>query len=228
MKPRRQVLVVDHEPPAGPPDGGSLRMARLCEVMRASGHAVTRAAPGPALADVLRRDPGFDVVLLSRPACDGRRVHGPGAPDRAGRAARLRHRRPPLPARVPARQADRTPVLELARALARKREEIVLVRAADRTLVVSAAVATCWRASAPKRACTWCRASIRPSHHRDRSPAAAAPCSPGPSSTSRTRTPRAGYSTRSCRPCAGSCRCGSRSSAATRRPGSGRATARTG
>jgi len=156
--PQGRILVVDEWLPTPDRDSGSLRMHRLLSVLRSLDWHVTFAARTPTLdGDRLLSSQGvavvprevsidrhlrlagrhYEAVLLSRPdvaaayLADVRR-HVPQAmllydsPDlyfvREYRQARLLGSRP-----------------HLEQALAHKRQELGLVRAADRTLVVSAA-----------------------------------------------------------------------------------------
>ena len=154
MAEKRSILVVDEELPIHPADGGAVRMARLLEVLAAQGCAVTAAAPGAvATADHRRlgidviggpldehlRDHGerYDTVILSRPATAATwmpavRRHAPHA--------LLIYDTLDLHFVREFRHAKLTSsASRLAHALDRKRQELALVRSADRTLVVSEA-----------------------------------------------------------------------------------------
>jgi len=132
----REILVVTDRPPRPDRDEGSVRLSRLLDALAEIGWNVTLATSSAELADHLRDEGArYDAVLLSRPDVASAhlasvRAHAPQAlllydtVDlhflREYRGARLKKSRPAL-----------------ERALARKAQELELVRAADRTLVVS-------------------------------------------------------------------------------------------
>jgi O-antigen biosynthesis protein len=126
MKPR--VLVVDHQLPTGPADAGSVRMARIVELLAAGGFDVTAATDLGTRVD-------YEVVILSRPETAARWLD---EVRRAAPAALVVFDTVDLHHLREFRQAKLTGSASLlAAALARKRQELALVAAADRTLVVS-------------------------------------------------------------------------------------------
>ena len=130
------ILVVTDRPPAPDRDEGSVRLNRMLGALAALGLEVTLVVSSPEVDECLEREGRrYAAVLLSRPDVaaahfDAVRRHAPQALlvydtvdlhfVREYRGARLLGSRPAL-----------------ERALARKTQELALVGAADRTLVVS-------------------------------------------------------------------------------------------
>lgn len=151
---RRHVLVVDEALPATPVDGGSLRMARLLSALAALGWHVTAAAPGAAATPAFRRagievvggpveqhlrrlGHRYEAVVLSRPAVAGELIE---------KVRKLVPRALVVYDTLDlhfVREFRRAKLLRssglLRLAIERKREELALIAAADRTLVVSEA-----------------------------------------------------------------------------------------
>ena len=132
----REILIVTDHLPRPDRDEGSVRLSRLLDALARIGWLPTLLASSPEV-DLRLRDEGarFDAVLLSRP--DVASAHLAAAREHAPQALLLydtvdlhflREYRG-------ARLLGSRPALE--RALARKAQELELVRAADRTLVVS-------------------------------------------------------------------------------------------
>ena len=180
----REILVVTDRPPSTDRDEGSVRLDRLLDALERIGWEATLAVSSATLDERLRHEgPRFDAVLLSRPDVASAhlasvRAHAPQALVvydtvdlhflREYRGARLLRSRPAL-----------------ERALARKAQELELVRAADRTLVVSDAERRVLEDECPGRRCVSSRTSTRLPARRPRSRSARA-CS----SSAAPRTPR--------------------------------------